>query len=214
MSGDPFLFKKEKHRWKRKPSLRVSGRKRLKGQWFVISSVIFVLLLLLAALARVQVQFGAEETTTGQVYENIKAEWPKAIDIIVAENATSAHLESRLATWSEFLSNYTTARAINLSGWAAVGLPYGDIDKKLNVTVINFYGQPLDFNVSIEGQTQNMALGDGNFTTLAFDSVPDYFSVNLTTDENVNFNVSPRVWSVLKLKLIKGRQIWQSIQVD
>lgn len=194
-------------------------RKR-RGEWILVSGIIMILLMTLATQALSQVLVTKAESPEQTVYGNVKTESQYVVNVIVAEDATSFNIENRLMQWAAFLKNYTVARATNFKGYFIVGLP---TENGLNVTISNFYGEQINStNLSAGASTINIpSIADNTATTVNIPTLPDYFQFdyNLTLgDENLvengGLNVLRRVFSIVRIRVSSGQQVWQTLQIN
>lgn len=197
--------------------MEISDRmKRRKGQWLVITALILSLTITTVVMMK---SHAKDITDIGisrkNMFENIKSESNDAINIMLGENYTSSHLRTSLKTYIAFLKRYSAEHASNVSGFYIVGMPK---DSGLNITVMNFLGNPMEnLNISAGGkEALNLRIPDGNATTYQFQSMPDayQFSYNFTyTDAGApsarssTFAAPKRVFAVLDLKMESENEI-------
>ncbi len=200
------------------------GMRKRKGQWLLITALIFSLTLTTIVL------MGSRATDSADIaygdknmFDNIMAESQDAVNVILSENRTSEYLETGLAVYVEFLKRYVNEHNSDISGFYVVGLPSGD---DLNLTVANFLGAEMQgMNLSLGGtEFLNLQLDDGNFSTFRFVSVPDsfLFSCNFTyvdddgdiVGKNHQFNMTRRVFDVFDVRMESGSEIWRDCEIN
>ncbi len=196
-----------------------------KAQWFIVGGLLIATMILTVALSRNQVQIGTGiEPWQKHIFDNVKKDSISAVNSIVLENASSKNIESRLKDYSNFLRNYGDMRAINISAYFLVGLPAGN---GINVTIVNFERNTMrPANVTIGGATQSIPeILDRGASTIYFNSVPDYFTVNYTLTEinktgeksieNGTFTTTKKIFSAIKIRISTkdNSQIWQKTEI-
>lgn len=193
-----------------------------KGQWFIISGLLLSTIVLGAALSKSQVRLGeTREPFEKYIFENAESKGADAVNAILAENATSGNIESRLKDYLLFLKNFGNSRGINISSYFVVGLPLET--GGMNVTVVNFANTLSNISLSANGSTQNIQeIPANSASTVSFSSVPGYFLFNYTFfDEESqetqadSFNLTKRVFAVVKTRVETkdGNQVWQDVKM-
>lgn len=193
--------------------------KRRKAQWFIVGAFLMITMISAVIMGKNAVKIDEDmNPVQRQIFKNIKADSEIALNSILYENRTSENLQMRLKDYSIFIRDFGKIHAINATTYMIVGLPTGS---GINVTVVNFQKTPMQpIEVTINGTTHNATIPDGSAATLAFSSVPDYFTINykITTPgeslpETDSTNMTKRVFSAVKLRVeSKDRsQVWQKV---
>ncbi len=193
--------------------------RRKKAQWFVVGAFLIITMISAVIMGQSAVKIDEDmNPVQRQIFKNIKADSEIALNSILYENRTSENLEMRIKDYSNFIREFGKVHAINATSYMIVGLPTGS---GINVTVVNFQKTPMQsIEVTINGTTQNATIPDGSAATLAFSSVPDYFTVSYTIatpgedlPESESTNMTRRVFSAVKLRVESSdeSQIWQKV---
>ena len=193
--------------------------KRRKGQWFVIGAFLIITMISAVIMGQSAVTINEDlNPIQRQIFKNIKADSEIALNSILYEDRTSENLEIRIKEYSNFIRDFGKVHAIDATSYMIVGLPTAG---GINVTVVNFQKtsmQPIE--VTINGTTQSATIPDGSTATLAFSSVPDYFTIDYTITtpgealpESESTNMTKRVFSAVKLRVESNdkNQIWQKV---
>ncbi len=192
------------------------GRKR-KGQWFLIGGFFLIIFLSYAVMSRTQISIGSDTIARDFVFENIKDSTRSALSEIVMEDTSTPYVEAHLIDWKHMIQNFAHARALNLSGFIVLGIPY---DGFINVSIINFFQQDvknISFSVGVSS-VPSFDLADGNITTIYFPESSNYFLVNMSYDagwqENICFNTTRKAFFMYQMRLVKreGMETLQHIE--
>lgn len=197
-----------------------------KAQWFIVGGLLIVTMILTVALSRNQIQIGTgTEPWQKHVFDNLRKDSVSAVNSIILENASSKNIENRLKDYLNFLDNYGAARAIKINSYYIAGLPVGN---GINVTIANFEGSRIEPAIlTINGTSQSIPqILDKEASTVAFSSVPDYFTFNYTLSEinetggqsieTGTIDTTRKVFSAIKIRISTkdGSQIWQRTELN
>jgi len=189
----------------------VKFAKRRKGQIFIIMALLIILSIGFFAPAAFKVRIGEPELAARLFFDNIRTEFPHAIDFALAENSSSDHIAARLREFYDFASASAAEKQLNISLYYILGVP---TDDQLNVTVGNLYFTDLkNINITVNGASQSIAsLSFGQFQTLAFPLSGSGFA-NLTytlqSDEKDarQLNTSVRTLAIAKFRVSTELQL-------
>jgi|GEM_PF-1951533 len=194
--------------------------RRKKGQWFIVGAFLIITMISAIIMGKNAVKIDEDmNPIQKEIFKNVEGDREIALNSVLYENRTSENLETRLKEYSSFIRDFGRVHAINITTYLIVGLPTGN---GVNVTVVNFQKAPMQpITIAINGTEKNISnLADGAAETIAFDSVPDYFTVNYTITtpgeslpEIESTNMTKRVFSAVKLRVESSdaSQIWQNV---
>jgi len=199
--------------------------KKRKGQWLLITALIFSITLTSVVLMTSE-RTDIQDISYGNknMFDNIKKESQNTINIILSENHTSGHLNTNLKIYTEFLKHYANEHNTNITGYYIIGIPY---QNNLNITIANFLKTPMqNLNLTVASNTHtNLHLNNGNFTTFHFSSVPDNFQFNcnftykdksnpIIIQNNTLNTTTKRIFSILQLKMESKNEILTHYEIN
>lgn len=153
----------------------------MKGQSFLIISIIFIIILALIK-ANISFQEFQEDKSFGIEFENTKEEMVRSVEFSVYEKE---NISRNLESFAEFARNSFKRRALNLNSLILEAIVEND---KLNVSVKNLLGNEITFlNISFsydnsfrefenikdgEKVTTTFSFSNGNYTLKIFYKTP------------------------------------------
>lgn len=170
----------------------------MKGQFFLIGAVFLILIFYIGISAYISPSFMKPSLgkSTENLFNNIKNEYPKVLNFGL--NASSP--VRTLVNFTNFAVDMSSGRG---SDFRVLWLVTENVSDNLNVSVGNFLGYPLDIDLSISGDTENLYLSDGETGSVLFTSPASEFKLVLnfnTTEKNVLLEkYKTNLYSVLEI---------------
>jgi len=171
-----------------------------KGQYFLISAIMFIGILTALTFSRGHYVVSNLELVP-EILKNSIGEFSTALNSILYDKYSSENLEQSLRSYTNFQRFYFKKHGLNHKTYFLVGVPDGN---KVNVTFGNFYGNLENLEISINSEKKYLWVNDTEIRTVVFDNVPEFFSVNLMLSEdgtpvNYTINTEKRTFYIVKL---------------
>lgn len=168
----------------------------MKGQIFIIIAIIIVLVMILMKtqldyMRQLEQQRAQLSFALPEIFENIKSEYQRAVQISLGYNKTQTNLENSLNNFSSFATNFYSQRNVSLK----VLYSFSFVNStNLSITLGNFLGKTIqNFSVyqTLTGETlQSPALPNqqSNTTSFTISNQRDFsVTINYFID-NVRYN--------------------------